>query len=72
MINGRLWPPIIKQYPRSKPQTPPDGAAIDVANALIGQFFGPTDVVLIEGITAVYDNVVRRPAGRQDVRPSFR
>ena len=53
-------------------------AAIDVANALLGQLLGAADVVLVEGVAAVDDDVVRLqqaaemfdrlfgdPAGRQ-------
>src|SRR6185437_6599933 len=34
-------------------------AAVDVANVLLGQFLGAADVVLVEGIAAVDDDVVR-------------
>src|SRR5689334_5979801 len=41
---------------------PPDsagGAAIDVANALLGKRFGAADVVFIEGVAAVDNDIVR-------------
>src|SRR6185437_17055942 len=34
-------------------------AAIDVANVLPGQFLGAADVVLVKGIAAIDDDVVR-------------
>ena len=33
--------------------------AVDVANALLGQLLGATDVVLVEGVAAINDDVAR-------------
>ncbi len=41
---------------------PPDAAGratVDVANALVGQFFGATDIVFVERVASVDDYVVR-------------
>ena len=44
-------------------------AAIDVANALLGELLGAADVVFVEGIAAIDDDVVRLQQAAEMPRP---
>ena len=59
VIHGLLW--AADHHAIAALDTPDAAgrAAIDVANALLGQFLGAADVVLVEGIAAIDDDVVR-------------
>ena len=56
-------PPIIRQKPRSKPQTPPLVPHVDVMDALLAQLVRVPDVGDVVRVAAVDDRV----AGLEDV-----
>jgi hypothetical protein len=59
MVDGFVWAADHHAIAAFDAPDAAGGAAVDIANAPLGQFFGAADVVLVEAITAVDDDVVR-------------
>src|SRR6185437_13270892 len=59
MIDGLLWTANHQAVAALDAPDAAGRAAIDVANALLRQFLGPANVVLVKGIAAIDDDVVR-------------